>query len=359
MKSEECVIVGGGIAGLSAANRLAEEGISPLIIDASHYPAHRLCGEFISHECLPLLLQWDIPLPQTISQCKLIHGKITSTLDLPISARSCSRYHLDETLLQRAQRKGARLLMETRVLSVQYGSKASEEHQLTLSNGEHIRARHLIMGVGRSPNQNSLRGHHTFRYSGFKAHFEGIELNQCLEMYFFSGGYLGLSPIGNGQVNVACLMKSKVPNPLSPLEFFAHLKSIPSLAAFNEKILKGTMLFPQWMSAQVPEFGIRSNPSVERVYWIGDAAGSIPPISGDGLAIAILSGGMAADYLLKSDWKGFQEAWLERMQSRFFWAKQLHRLMLCPPLSALAIQTAAALPMVSRFFWKNTREKGS
>ena len=157
-------------------------------------------------------------------------------------------------------------------------------------------------------------------------------------------------------MNVACLMKFHVPNPLSPSEFFAHLQAMPSLESFNEKILKGTMLFPQWMSAQVPEFGIRSNPSVERVYWIGDAAGSIPPISGDGLAIAILSGGMAADYLLKSDWKGFQVAWLKRMQSRFFWAKRLHRLMLYSPLSALAIQTAAALPMVSRFFWKHTRK---
>ncbi len=44
---EDCVIVGGGVAGLSAANRLADAGLSPLIVEASKYPAHRICGEFL------------------------------------------------------------------------------------------------------------------------------------------------------------------------------------------------------------------------------------------------------------------------------------------------------------------------
>src|SRR5882762_3377546 len=38
------------------------------------------------------------------------------------------------------------------------------------------------------------------------------------------------------------------------------------------------ILFPDWLIGKTPGFGMKQNPSWHNVYWIGDAAGVIPPI---------------------------------------------------------------------------------
>ena len=121
-------------------------------------------------------------------------------------------------------------------------------------------------------------------------------------------------------------------------------------------MLKARKVFPQWLIGQLPEFGIRKNPSWQKVFWIGDAAGSIPPICGDGLALAVTSGCMAADYFLNSNAEQFQHDWLQRVKKRFFYAKQLHRLMLNPMTNTLAIKMGNLFPQLPLHLWKATRE---
>ena len=125
----------------------------------------------------------------------------------------------------------------------------------------------------------------------------------------------------------------------------------------KNRLLKSRKIFPQWLTGRIPEFGIRKNPEWDRVFWIGDAAGSIPPVSGDGLAIAVTSGCMAAEYLMNRDAHAFRKAWLKRYKSRFFWAQQLHRIIMTPwaiNLAAPVCQTFPSLPLLS---WKLTREQ--
>ncbi len=63
---EDCVIIGGGVAGLCAANYLTDAGLRPLIIESGNFPSHRICGEFLSHESLPILQNWQIPITNNI-----------------------------------------------------------------------------------------------------------------------------------------------------------------------------------------------------------------------------------------------------------------------------------------------------
>ncbi|MBV9210497.1 MAG: FAD-dependent monooxygenase, partial [Acidobacteria bacterium] len=48
----DAVIVGGGPAGASAAIRLASSGARVLLAEQKKFPRAKLCGEFISPECL-------------------------------------------------------------------------------------------------------------------------------------------------------------------------------------------------------------------------------------------------------------------------------------------------------------------
>ncbi|HKQ54139.1 MAG TPA: FAD-dependent oxidoreductase, partial [Pyrinomonadaceae bacterium] len=48
----DVVIAGGGPAGASAAIHLAAQGARVLVAEQKHFPREKLCGEFISPECL-------------------------------------------------------------------------------------------------------------------------------------------------------------------------------------------------------------------------------------------------------------------------------------------------------------------
>jgi menaquinone-9 beta-reductase len=355
---EDCVIVGGGVAGLSSANQLADAGLSPLVIEASQYPGHRICGEFFSHECLPILRRWEISLPGTITRCCLFRGLHKAEFPLPMHSGSCSRFDFDIKLLERAKSRGARVLTETKVISLNLPERSSEPYELLLSDGQTIKARHLMIGTGRIPKATGGQGGLPPKYVGFKAHFEGISLNNEIEMHIFDGGYLGISSIDSKTTNIACIVKKDRLYECNPFDLFmSKLQEGKCLSAFKERLLKARMIFPKWLIGEVPEFGIRTNPAWERVFWIGDAAGSIPPICGEGLAIAVSSGCMAADFFLNSDALEFKKAWLRRYARRFFWAKQIHKILLTSWLSPVSIKACQWIPSVPIYFWKLTREE--
>ncbi len=52
MKDYDVAIVGAGPAGTSAAILLAQSGQRVLLLEKERFPRHKLCGEFISPECL-------------------------------------------------------------------------------------------------------------------------------------------------------------------------------------------------------------------------------------------------------------------------------------------------------------------
>lgn len=354
---EECVIIGGGVAGLSAANQLIDAGISPLVIEAGKFPSHRICGEFLSHECLPILRQWDIPISNEISHCQFYKGLDSIAFDFEEHSGACSRFILDNSLVSRAKNKGVRIWSETSVVSLTAPEKDNVYYELVLSNGQTIKSRYLMIGTGRIPRMPGMREVSGFKYRGLKAHFAGVSPVKKIEMHTFPGGYLGLSTIDSATTNVACIIDMKYcKDGNSPATFLNELLDNPYLPYFRERMAAAKMLFPEWMSGQVPEFGIRNNPSWKNVFWIGDAAGSIPPISGQGLSIGITSGCMAADFYLKRDSAGFKKAWLKRFRKRFLVAKMLHHLMIQPQMSPVAFKLGKFIPGLPQNIWKLTRE---
>jgi flavin-dependent dehydrogenase len=131
---------------------------------------------------------------------------------------------------------------------------------------------------------------------------------------------------------------------------------IKALVEKNSRFSKARMIFPKWLMGQLPEFGIRTNRDLPNVFWIGDTAGSIPPVCGDGLAIAVTSGCMAADYFLGEGAVAFKKDWLKRYRHRFFMAKLIHQVMMNRWTNNLAITACNTFPKLPIFFWSQTRE---
>ena len=73
------MIVGGGLAGASAACILADAGRPTLLIERDPEPRHKVCGEFLSIEAQTYLADLSLDLDRLgasrISRIRLAHGR--------------------------------------------------------------------------------------------------------------------------------------------------------------------------------------------------------------------------------------------------------------------------------------------
>lgn len=350
----EYAILGGGIAGLAAAIRLTELGIQPLIIESGHYPSHKVCGEFFSPSCLPLLKKWGID-PILLPQAHIYAGSKQIEFSFPQPAGSLSHLTLDPLLAQRAVSQGAVLLTKTKVEDLKPAFHSSATHQLILSSGETVKAKHLLIATGRLPALSSIRP--PIRYIGFKTHWSGIEEQPRLEMFALPGSYLGLSPIENGKYNVACLASVKRVCEFSSPERYIEtlIKEHPIL---SERLVMGGNLLGTWLQASVPRFGYKKVPDWPASYFIGDAISTIPPACGGGLAFALASGYLAANYAVKNNPVGFKKAWHRYSARPLFFGKILHQLFLNAHLSQWSLYLTHSWPKLPGYLYQLTRDTG-
>jgi menaquinone-9 beta-reductase len=347
------VIIGGGIAGLCAAIRLSELGEEPLVIEGGSYPSHKVCGEFLSPECIRYLEAWNInPVP--IPQVTLRTPKSCLVLPFPSSAGGMSHIALDPALVNYASAKGAEIITSTKVTAFQAKKSSTDIHLIRLSNNETIEAFNVIIATGRFPHH--LNKKPEMLYMGFKTHFENIAMKiPQLEMFSFPGAYLGISPIENNKFNVACLAEMKQVKDSNSQIFIHHL--ISQNPYLHSLLSDGKNLFDQWMVASVPGFGFKQTPDWLDAYFIGDAAMTIPPACGNGLSLAIFGGRLAAEYAKQKQAYDFKKMWIKRCSSQLFWAKILHKLMLNPFYSDSIMNLCKHFPSIATKVFNLTRQQ--
>ena len=353
----KCLIIGGGLAGLSAANRLVDLGITPLIIEAGNYPSHKVCGEFYSPECLAQLKAWDIEPQAMINSIRFISSHNSFEMNLSESAGGISRSLCDSLLMQRALRKGAQVLTNTKVVKLIPAQKSHDFHQLHLSDGQIIFAHQLIISTGRFSlfAQQHWQGNVHIEYIGIKTHMSDLNCANQLTMYACDGAYLGHSHIEDNKTNISCLARiSDVRKAGGAAQFMQRL--INKEPQLKENLKNGIQLF-DWITCSAPRFGKRPTPDWPRAYFIGDAAGAIVPACGDGLSMAITAGHMVGDYIVTEQWQEFKLAWDKRYTPRLRWGIGLHEIMLRPKLATSAAYVCKIFPALPRFLLNATREK--
>ena len=115
---KEIVIVGGGLAGSSAAFILASAGRPALLIERDAEPRHKVCGEFLSIEAQAYLVHLGIDLDalgaSRISRLRLVRKRRLTEVSLPFVARGCPQ---DPGLLQ-ARSRGVRIIRGQPVRSI-------------------------------------------------------------------------------------------------------------------------------------------------------------------------------------------------------------------------------------------------
>ena len=247
------LIIGGGAAGLSAANALAEKGAEVALLEEGSYPAHKICGEFLSPELLPVLENWGIESAASVKALKAVLPSRECSFELPVKAGSLSRYILEESLVKRAAKYGAQIKPKTHVEKIDIPKSEGQPYVVTLASGEEWVAPIVLISTGRLVGKITGQKPPKFCYIGAKTHFEGIDCRDELVMHLMPGAYFGMVSIGPSRVNVAGLIACKLDEGKHPKDALAAFLERDDILTFRKSIGRGQMAFDDWMVAPVPE----------------------------------------------------------------------------------------------------------
>jgi len=369
----DVVMVGGGLAGCAAAITLANAGAHVALLEAGDYPRHRVCGEFLSPESLAdfdalgVRAAVESHRPPRMNAVRVTTpGGTMWEAPLTGEAVGLSRYTLDGLLADRAQNTGADLFTNTRATAL-YGQPDAFEIE-TKSHGQtgRLSARAVILTHGkRAALDRTLHRPFTprhYHHIGLKMHFDGPPIPGRVEMHSFPGGYIGLNEIEGGAVN-ACLLGleddlRREGNPQAYAEWIAAQNP-----AFGAWFADATPRLPRWVSIAQVAFS-HKQPIVAGAIATGDAAGLIAPLAGDGMAMALAGGRLAAYHTLdalrgvttfKEAAAAYSADWRSRFGLRLTVGRFLQGWMLRPGMLDLGLHILNTLPALGRSFVANTR----
>ena len=281
----DVAVIGAGPAGTSAAITAAREGFAVALLESRTFPRHKVCGEFISGEALPILRSLIaneelLDHAPRIETARVFLDDRIVTLAVEPAAASLSRYALDQSLWEAAIAEGVCVRDRVRVTAVHRNESAFS----ISSERARIRARAVINASGRWSNLSRINGLHGNSWIGLKQHFHERSSSFVCDLYFFPGGYCGVQSLGNGTINVAAMVRTDV------------ARSLPEVFAQNRHLVARAR---SWQPAgeAVATSPLTFGPprtSDAGTALAGDAAAFIDPFAGDGISMALHSGRLAA-----------------------------------------------------------------
>jgi menaquinone-9 beta-reductase len=382
---EKIVIAGAGPAGTSAAIRLAQSGFRVTLVEREKFPRHKLCGEFISPECLAHFRELGL-LDEMLSaggeriSKTVFYEPNGKSVAVPsewffqggAGALSLSRAEMDFRLLERARAVGVEVLEETQAIGlltkneIVYGVKARDKN----AEAKEIAADLTIDATGRAGilsklaereisrqgakaqrnPESGIRNHQRTKDKGqktklvgFKTHLKNaaIESGVC-EIYFFRGGYGGLSRVENGFANHCFLIQSEIVK-----KFGGDAEKIVREIVFQNKRARQMMKDAQndfeWLAVTVDGFGVKDLNPAPRLVAIGDAGAFIDPFTGSGMLMALESGELLARSVAENDFspekiaENYKIRHAEKFRKRLFVCSLMRRAAFVPSLAKSVI----------------------
>ncbi len=318
-------IIGGGLAGLSLAIQAVDNGFSVILFEKETYPFHKVCGEYISMESWNFIEKLGIPL----SDLKLpIINKLTVTAPngktinqaLPLGGFGISRFTLDNLLKNIAIAKGVEVHENTKVDHVEFVN-----NEFAISATSNLFNCKVCCGSFGKRSNIDVKWKRTFtlkkpssinNYIGVKYHIKSNFKKDTIALHNFENGYCGISKIEN---DLYCLCY------LTTAENLKNngniIMQMEENVLFKNKQLK--QIFEQAniiyeKPVTISQISFDKKTQVENhVLFIGDAAGMITPLCGNGMSMAMHGSKIAFENI-----KLFLNNNISRIQMENYYTKQ-------------------------------------
>ncbi len=297
----QCAIVGGGLAGLCLAIQLADKGISVILFEKNKYPFHKVCGEYISMESWSFLTELGLPLAELdlpkINELGISseNGFMLNTA-LPLGGFGISRYSLDYYLFELAKKKGVTVLDNCKVFDVK---NTETNYQINTSVGMYVAE--IVCGTyGKyTPafvKEDDLKKQSKLNYIGVKYHIKTNLHANRIELHNFKDGYCGVSKVDNDTYCLCYLSSSK-----NLQDCGNDIKKMEETILYKNPFLKKYFTQSQFLfdtPLVISNINFRKKDTYRNSFFLaGDAAGSITPLCGNGMSMAMRASKLLANLL--------------------------------------------------------------
>jgi flavin-dependent dehydrogenase len=308
------------------------------LVEREKFPRAKLCGEFISPECLAHFARLGVleemrdgggaRLDETIFFAR--SGRSVgvpsawfgteTTGDGQARALGLSRAEMDQRLMLRARAAGVEVLEETQIAGLLFEDEgrrvggvrierqgAWSELRAGVTIDATGRARALARRVEATTNERGRKAKRgaddakeragasagRLPLVAFKAHLENAGGGEGVcEIYFYRGGYGGLSRVEKNLSNLCFIVAaSDVRARASDAE--RVMREIVMSNARAAETLRGARVGSQWLAVALESFGRRELVPRDGLLTVGDAASFIDPFTGSGMLMALESGELA------------------------------------------------------------------
>jgi geranylgeranyl reductase family protein len=305
MESYDLVVIGAGPAGAAAAIEAARAGAEVMVFDRAPYGRDKVCGDGLTPRAVGALNELGISIEPAhrIDGLRMIAGSRTRQLAWPDNNRFPAhgavwpRRRLDAALIDAAAEAGARVVWETealplieqgRVIGVTAEDKKVTAPLVIVAAGAQGRVARML-GADRDPNEPFGLAIRTYAES---PRHDDRYLEACLTLQDDHGtyvpGYGWMFPAGDGTVNIGV-------GALSTMKNFKKLNLNTLLAGYRSQVAESWSLGPELerpRAWRLPMSTLRRHGPG----WlaVGDAAGLINPMNGEGIDYGLESGMLAA-----------------------------------------------------------------
>jgi flavin-dependent dehydrogenase len=295
----DCAIIGGGLAGLSLSIQLAQKGHDVVLFEKNKYPFHKVCGEYISLESWDFfnslglsLEQLSLPIIDTIHVSAPNGYVIKSPLDL--GGFGISRFSLDDLLCKKAKEVGVTIFDNTKVLDVKLHD---EIYQIT-TNSNTFQSKLVCGSFGKinPPFIAQKKATEKGKYIGVKYHIKTDLPFNIIELHNFKDGYCGVSKVDNDTYCLCYLTTAKNlrlnQNDIKLMEQNILYENPHLKKYFTES----SFLFEK--PVVISQISFEKKQSFNHgIIMLGDAAGAIAPLCGNGMSIALRASKILANHV--------------------------------------------------------------
>ncbi len=312
----DCAIVGGGLAGLSLAIQLAKAKKKVILFEKEKYPFHKVCGEYIAMESWDFLQELGVPLSNMnlprITQLRVSSpsGKIVEQALHP-GGFGISRYTLDNLLYKLALTAGVDVHVGTKVDELVF-----ENNQFKLlANLKPYTAQITCGAFGKRSNLDvKLKRkfiQNTSEFVAVKYHVKANLAADVIELHNFKDGYCGISKVDNESYCLCYLTSAK--------NLKANKNNIKEMEAQvlakNPFLQKYFTSFPSQYEKPlvISQISFAKKEIInQHMLLLGDAAGLITPLCGNGMSMALHSSKISFELVLEFLNKKISRAELEK-----------------------------------------------
>jgi len=384
----DVVIAGAGLAGGSLAVRLAKAGARVALIDPGRFPREKLCGEFLSPEAWGALDRLGLSeaversgyhairrIRLSTPRGRVLEGDFTGPDGRP--GIGLSRSTLDDLLVRQARAAGVEVIEEARVSGpiVCGGRVAGVTARRPAEGTFEVRATVTVAASGRHsglvPRTGTTRARSWWRprLFGMKRHLtiadpDAAEPGGTVGLHLLPGGYVGTCRVEGPLTNVCALLpESSLRSHRGDLDRLAGdlFGGNPRLARLWEF---GTPAAP-WKTVA----GVRveaSAPRLAGIFYAGDCQGTIDPLGGQGMTMALLGAEVLAPFVARalavgsadrSLQRAHDAAWHRRFDRRIDLCRLFHHLLVNPHLIDLGSTFPALASRLLTFGFHQTRDQ--